>query len=474
MVVTSKRFSVQEKEIYDHFLRGISWDWGYKGYNKRGELVPLHANTNQRMMLYGNQCRAGVDPRHRAWPDVLSQKLVRAHTLGETTLYVTGNHWDGHWSYRAGDIDCHGKGTLEDAMAFFRFLNRKYFKNRAYWEVSTNGNGIHFWFEVHPEPKYSFTAKEVNVACLHLQDVLRSELLTGKWNVSDIEIKALAPEFDEETRDYKAGQFCRMPREFLSRPKDWLKMCRITVTEIDHLEPVRTPVVLPFHAVKVCRPCVQGSMSIFRDEHYMKNTPESRLALRMSQGKKAPTSDGHVVITEDYEVAFHVVQMAHAHPNPNGTNPQNRIQSLWEAYVSGAKARGLTARPWSPNRWKVIRDNLSACGCLLWEDQTYYQGDDHHKGRACRWSLSPRFFALLEESQEAEETQTNDQGGVSCNTLNTRDSVKDTYSQAKDLEELGVHSLWTDHNKALYLAGYDLEVKKPVFGGFMTPARRAA
>jgi hypothetical protein len=58
--------------------------------------------------------------------------------------------------------------------------------------------------------------------------------------------------------------------------------------------------------------------------------------------------------------------------------------------------------------------------------------------------------------------------------LKTRDSVKDTFSQAKDLEELGIHPLWSDQNKALYLAGYDLEIKKPVFGGFMTPARRAA
>ena len=160
MVVSSKRFSVQEKEIYDHFLRDISWDWGYKGYNKRGELVPLHANTNQRMMLYWDQCREGVDPRHRAWPEKLSQKLIRAHVLGETTLYVTGDHCEGHWSYRAGDIDCHGKGTLEDAMAFFRFLNRKYFKNRAYWEVSTNGCGIHFWFEVQQDPRYSFERGE--------------------------------------------------------------------------------------------------------------------------------------------------------------------------------------------------------------------------------------------------------------------------------------------------------------------------
>jgi hypothetical protein len=51
--------------------------------------------------------------------------------------------------------------------------------------------------------------------------------------------------------------------------------------------------------------------------------------------------------------------------------------------------------------------------------------------------------------------------------------LQDTSSEAIDPEEMGIHPLWTDHNKALDLAGYDLEIKKPVFGGFMTTARRA-
>lgn len=215
--------------------------------------------------------------------------------------------------------------------------------------MSTEGNGIHFWFEVHRDPGFCFTAREVNVACLRLQDLLLSEFRSGKWNIPGVEIKALAPELDEATRQYKAGQNCRMPRESVSRRRDWMGMARITVNEIDHMEPVKSPVLLPFPAVKASRPCVQGSTSMFRVEHYRQDSPERRLGLRMSLGTKGPTSDGHVVVTEDYGIALHVVLMAHARPNASGTNPRNRIRSLWEAYVAGAEARGLTARSWSPN-----------------------------------------------------------------------------------------------------------------------------
>jgi len=40
------------------------------------------------------------------------------------------------------DIDCHKTGTLEGAIAFANHLKDTLFPN-LYFEVSTNGNGVH-------------------------------------------------------------------------------------------------------------------------------------------------------------------------------------------------------------------------------------------------------------------------------------------------------------------------------------------
>ena len=40
------------------------------------------------------------------------------------------------------DIDCHRSGSLEGAKQFAAFLKQQYFPD-LYYEVSTNGNGIH-------------------------------------------------------------------------------------------------------------------------------------------------------------------------------------------------------------------------------------------------------------------------------------------------------------------------------------------
>jgi hypothetical protein len=102
------------------------------GLKFRGRV--LHCNRNERVVR---------DLNSRGWVHGMTAAAMRQHFTGESTVYFTA---DGRVrtpeTLLMVDIDCHGTGTYEAAVAFARHLRDHHFPD-LYFEPSTNGNGVH-------------------------------------------------------------------------------------------------------------------------------------------------------------------------------------------------------------------------------------------------------------------------------------------------------------------------------------------
>ncbi len=159
------------------------------------------------------------------------------HFAGRKTFYFTS---DGRSSSAEAlvniDIDCHGSGTLAGAIAFAEHLKAARFPS-LYYEVSTNGNGVHGYIVVE---KGDLGDDGLNGALIVLDRWLKAELSVGDWDVENVEVKGQAPEFTWgatkfELKGYKSGQLAKLPREALARAEELRGTTRLTVQELRKL-----------------------------------------------------------------------------------------------------------------------------------------------------------------------------------------------------------------------------------------------
>ena len=127
------------------------------------------------------------------------------------------------------DIDCHGFGSLAGAIAFAEHLKATRFPN-LYYEVSTNGNGVHGYIVV---DKGDLGDEGLNGA-LSSWTMAQGRVVPGHWDVENVEVKGQAPEFTWgqakcELQTYKSGQLAKLPREALARADELRGTTRLTV-----------------------------------------------------------------------------------------------------------------------------------------------------------------------------------------------------------------------------------------------------
>jgi hypothetical protein len=76
--------------------------------------------------------------------------------------------------------------------------------------------------------------------------------------------------------------------------------------------------------------------------------------------------------------------------NADGAMPTRRFEAMWDSLYEA----GDFKRAWSPNKYKAVRDLLSAEGLIDWIDETYCHGEGG--GRACRWRLTAEMAAAID------------------------------------------------------------------------------
>lgn len=199
---------------------------------------PVHCNRNDDIKYHLQCLKSGWHGRRLSR---LKNADMSDHFSNKKTFYFTA---DGRSSTPEVliniDIDCHGSGSLEGAIAFAEHLRATRFPG-LYYEVSTNGNGVHGYLIVE---KGDLGDEGLNGALVVLDRWLRAELSKGSWDVEDVEVKGQAPEFTWgrekfELKSYKSGQLAKLPREALARADELRATTRVTVDELRKL-PVPT------------------------------------------------------------------------------------------------------------------------------------------------------------------------------------------------------------------------------------------
>ncbi len=437
-------------------LRELICSWAYAE-----EYAPkcISNETNKRAVLNW----LNEDGKH---PAALTNLRLISHWARLKTFHYAGN---GNPHERRTlvciDIDCHVRGTLEEAERFARFLARTFFPD-APWEPSTYGRGVHLYFILDKTLGHvgNCSGEQINVRLHRLE--LRLQEIAHQFDVEGIEVRGWCPEI--HFHDGKASNISYGEKCFAKVPRSKCLIEKLTTVTIDDLDQltagVRDPedeyVVSPLTNLSPLPPILGGDKPVaeafyvdpFFRQFTLDNddpivdtclpvaelrdlyagypdagTPTLRayvhegslsgwykkerakidemfvsVARRLLQGvPRLRTKDGKAVTEEDMAISLYILYVIGNDMNKDGQLPTERVRRFW-LYL---KKVGITERLWdeSGSRWKLIRDCLTMLRLLDWQDRTYWFVPNQHCGQACKWCPNERFYEMVEDSSSSHQ-----------------------------------------------------------------------
>lgn len=385
-----KSRKARKKSIYRWLReRTSSVDYGFK-YN--GD--PIHCNTNEQVL---DAFSGGK------WLSRMTNAKFDDHFSGEKTFYCTGNS-----SPKAPetllniDIDCHKKGTLAGAIAFAEYLRDNFFPN-LYFEISTNGNGVHAYVVIE---KGDLGSVFLNGLFRRFEQHLRQILSTTNFDVQDVEIKGTCPVFvwgdrKGELQNYTSGTLAKFPRES-HRFEDLRNTTRISYLELLKLPVVEKikPVPSEVRVLGLQRPPVAGSISgkvIGPEELAELKGHYRKVAETLMEEHVLKTTGRTVATVEDLAIFLMLLRYFTKNMNRDGSLPYARFKGLWSSVFES----GDVGRSFEDKRFATLRNYLSSLGLLDWQDDMYTLGmtdsdGNKHKGKASRWQASELLMSLLD------------------------------------------------------------------------------
>lgn len=354
---------------------------------------PCHVNTNERVLRAINACKDGSASRvYLRRPK--NQNILDHQNGGDTLYFCAGGRYKDEQALCMIDIDNHRAGTLQEALRFAQHLRDSYFPN-LYYEVSTNGRGVHGYLIV---DKRGCEATVLNKSYKQLQRWIKNVLAQGDWNVEGVEIKGMAPVLTwdaHKVTSVKAGTLAKIPRGDFTRT---------TVVKFGDLLNLPAP-EQEKQAVKKAIAQNELDVSSFSEEAITEDDLSHmpyyrRVAEHMLQGELIPCKGRVKVLADDCAIASLVFLHCFMHPNKDGSFPFMRIYNLWQALYE----RGQVSRAPDTKRITAIRNYFSSKGLLEWEDNIYQPGywkeGKYVQGKACKWTITQAFVSLLHEEEK--------------------------------------------------------------------------
>ena len=409
---TKQNFGTQsrktkKKSIYRWLReRTSSVDYGFK-YNGH----PIHCNKNENVLDSFNGGK---------WLSRMTNAKFNDHFSGDETFYFTGNGSSKSPETLLNiDIDCHKTGTLAGAIAFAEYLRDNHFPN-LYFEVSTNGNGVHGYVVIE---KSDLGSVILNELFRRLQQHLRQILSTTNFDVQDVEIKGKCPVFvwgdrKGELQNYTSGTLAKLPRESdrFEELKNTTRLSYLDLLKLPVVEKIK-PVPSDIQAVRLERPPVAGSTSgkvigpeelAELDGHYRK-VAETLMAVHVLK-----TSGRTVATVEDLAIFLMLLRYFTKNMNLDGSLPYARFRGLW----SSAFELGDVDRMFEDKRFATLRNYLSSLGLLDWQEAKYILGTkdsdgNRLKGKASRWQASELLMSLLDWQEHKKQQEQECAGCIS-------------------------------------------------------------
>jgi hypothetical protein len=438
-------------------LRELVCSWAYaEEYDPKC----VSNETNKRAVLKW----LNDDGKH---PGALTKLRLIDHWAGDKTFHYAGNG-NPHDSQTLVciDIDCHTRGTREEAERFARFLARTFFPD-APWEPSTYGRGVHLYVILDKTFGHvgNCPAEFINEKLHRLE--LRLQEIAAQFDVEGIEVRGRCPEI--HYHDGKASNISYGEKCFAKVPRDKGLIEKLTTVTIETLDQVtkgvrdpedeyvmttgpdlsHVPIVRgnsrPKAETPLLDPFVLMQFSLDNDDPFVETCiPVPELRKHYAGYPDAGTStltkyvqEGSLSgwykkerakIDETFDPvarrllkgiprlrtkdgkAVTVEDMAIAlyilHIIGNDMNEDGQLPTnRVRTFWLYLKQVEITTRGWdeSGSRWRVIRDCLTMLGCLDWTDHTYWFVPGKHCGQSCKWCPNERFYEMVEESSSSNE-----------------------------------------------------------------------
>jgi hypothetical protein len=326
----------------------------------------------------------------------------------------------------------HKSGSLEGARQFAEYLKEHFFPN-LYYETSTNGNGIHGYLVV---DIWKWTAADYNGVMKLVEQWLKRVLASTSFDVETVELKGRCPsvvwgeDYDRQVKHFTMGGLAKMPRD-ATRLAEWQATTRMTAHDLRKL-PERYPVeatVAVKKSVKKQAAAASVIGNLIDKEHFQKYLP---LAQRFVPTSELVSARSRIWVTaEDVAIFFVLLEFFSDNPNPDGSMPCKRFAGMWNKLYQ----HGEVSRSFDNKRFAWIRNRVSECGGIEWEDVTYCPGIGDEKGKAAKWMVSSQLREMMGEYAGSQvEEQVNSE--VSLSIKNT------SYSKLGGSSPSPIESLW--------------------------------
>lgn len=381
-----------------------------------------HAVKTEDGVRYQNtntQILEAVNNRSR-WLTKISQKRIKEHFKGESTRYFNGA-WrkDQPESLVGFDIDCHGGGTLQGAIECAEFLKTVFLD--LYFEVSTNGNGVHCYFVVKRMGEGSKAIKTL----LKQLDSWAKEFV-HQFDITDIEVKGTLPIYVWEYGkliSVTKGQALKLPRiknneqaralmntttvdtRFLIKlvsgaPADKSHLPRILGGKTDFQIENQKSDLQPKIKKRKCGSTTADIGEVLSDYLPKLKTQYMKAAYHLTELPIRCLSGREVGTVEDLAILLMLWTFFEEKPNEDQTLPVNRFKKSWQKLYEN----GHISRQWNDHRFAVLRNHLSELGLIDWIDSEFefFEGRVG-EGTACKWKMNQLMVEIIEDCGEIVE-----------------------------------------------------------------------
>jgi len=312
------------------------------------------------------------------------------------------------------DIDCHKRGTLQGAIEFAEHLRSTLFPN-LYFEVSTNGNGVHGYLIIE---KSRLGAEMLNQLYDRLQFQLRQILKEQSFDVEGVELKGYCPVFKwgkakRELLSYRSGQLAKLPR-CLDRFEELKNTTRIEASSLFKLPIVPKDKKEQSGVSAQSGSCSGKCISESDLKQLTGDYLELAKALLPDSVLKTAGVGRDVVTIEDVAIFLMIGKFFTENMPSNGAMPTNRWSKMWTALMDD----GDVSRPFNGKRFAAIRNYLTSLGLMDWQNENYTPGFMNTSGKwikgvAAQWQFSIKLMGVLQnEEREASSmvTSTEERG----------------------------------------------------------------
>jgi hypothetical protein len=396
-----------------------------------GKIIPKGRITNAQAMAQINR------EEFRRYPSLTNIEIGRNCT-GQEVQYASGNIARDHDNLACIDVDCHGRGTPQDAFDFLAHVETEVLRQKIFQENSTNKGGGYGYVLINRQGENSAA---VNDGLLSLELLLERVRRNGRfdgtpWNITGVEVRGRCSktQWDAEGRciGYTAGSLMRLPQTFLDSPEREAGLrntARLSLTQMGLTHTPYSPWPLVDYVGEKAKssapppPTKRSGVGEYptpdlqcpEDREYRRSTRNHPIKRREIEridstyanvaAKYFPVTlrchgllSRHICTREDQAIYLCVQGHCTSTQGDNKAMPSKRIYTIWLAMWK----EGSVSRAPDHARIAAMRNHLSKTGQIDWyshefwtPDKVRFKADKPCKGICCKYSLAKELMVEL-------------------------------------------------------------------------------